>query len=197
MKKTLFLLTGFLLLISGIFYIFFNSCRGYSCLSFENKNKFLETEQTESTSSSYKGVLTKGNIYLRVEVYDALSKEAADRFTEAKVMQLQGLFEIARSPYPGVLSNEIECEDKFKPVVKDTVLNSGTKATIITGYLNDRLQYGSCLDTQITHIGKTAMFYCQDQKKWYYFEAISKKSDMSLNNETTHLIQSLKCQKPF
>ncbi len=199
MKKILYLFIVLFVIIIGLLYVFRSSCDKYSCLSFANKEKFTETEQIENTTMSYRGILTKGDIRIRLEVYSAPSKEVAERFTQAKVMQLQGLFEIARSPYPGALSNEVVCEDKFKPSIKDIDLN-GIKTTTITGFLNDRLQYGNCLESQITHIGKTAMFYCESQKKWYYFEVIAKKakkSDRTLDTETTHLIQSLSCQKSF
>ncbi len=186
------------IVVTGSLLLFFrNSCRGYACLSFADRQNFREIEQVENTNISYSGTLTKGSIHVRLEAYLAPTQDVAERFTQAKVMQLQGLFEVARSPYPGVLSNEIVCEDKFKPVVKETSLSNGLGATIITGYLNDRLQYGICLDDQIAYIGRTAMLYCNDQKKWYYFEAITKKSDPKANADATHLIQSLKCQKPF
>ena len=182
--------------VGFVLYVFRNSCRKYFCLAFNNKQNFIEIEKIEDTGVDYKGTLMKGNIRIRLEAHSTPSPDVSERFTQAKIMQLEGLYENARSPYPGTLSNEIVCEDKFKPIIKDANIN-GLKTTMITGYLNDRLQYGSCLEDQLTYIGKTAIFYCENQKKWYYFEAIAKKSDAPLDTETTQLIQSLKCQKLF
>lgn len=197
MKKIISSIGVLLLVISGYLYFFFqNSCGGYMCLAFDNKKQFREVEQIENSKMSYKGVLTYKSLRIRLEAYDASSIDIAERFSQAKIMQLQGLFENARSPYPGVLSNEVVCENRFKPVIKNITVDD-KKITTIDGFLNDRLQYGVCLENQLTHKGKTAMFYCESQKKWYYFEVISKKSDTNLNTEINHLIQSLKCLNPF
>lgn len=196
MNKTVFLFIATLVGIICILYAAQNSCRKYSCLFFEDKQKFREIENIEDSTNGYKGTLTKGNIRVRLEAYSAPSQEVSERFTQTKVMQLQGLFENIRSPYPGALSNEIICEDRFKPIIKDININ-GIKTKTITGYLNERLQYGSCVESQLTYTGKTAILYCKNQKKWYLFEIITKKSDVNFDPETTHLIQSLKCQKSF
>lgn len=194
MRGFIYLIIALTVICGGLFYLSRTRCKTYGCLLFKNKQQFKEIDQIENTEDGYKGILTNGLLQIRLEVYSAASSEIADRFTQAKVMQLLGLYETARSPYPGVLSNEVVCEEKFKPQIKEKTIN-GQKITTILGFLNDRLQYGVCLENQITNTGKTAMFYCSDQKKWYYFEAISKKSDKNLDYETTHLIQSLKCQK--
>jgi len=196
MKKILALFVLIIIVIGSLFLILGNPCNGYSCLDFKNKESFKETEQIENTQASYRGLLTKGDIRIRLEAYSAASQKIAEGFTQTKVMLLQGLFETVRSPYPGVLSNEIVCEERFKPTTKEIIIG-GAKATVVTGFLNDRLQYGSCLESQLTFTGKTAMFYCDTQKKWYYFETISKRGENGLDLETTHLIQSLKCQKSF
>ena len=131
MKKILYLCIALFVTTIGLLYVSRNSCGTYSCLSFDNKEKFTETEQIENSTISYRGILTNRDIRIRIEVYSAPSKEVAERFTQAKVMQLQGLFEIVRSPYPGAVSNEVVCKDKFKPSIKDIDLN-GIKTTTIT-----------------------------------------------------------------
>jgi hypothetical protein len=194
MKGFIYLITGLTVIFGGLFYVSRMHCKTYTCLLFENKQQFKEIDQIENTENSYKGILKNGLLQIRLEIYSAASSEIADRFTQAKVMQLLGLYESARSPYPGVLSNEVVCDEKFKPVVTEKSTKE-QKITYITGFLNERLQYGVCIENQIPNKGKTAMFYCSGQKKWYYFEAIAKKSDKNLDYETTHLIQSLRCQK--
>lgn len=196
MKKAPIYIIVLLLIAWCLLFIVDNSCKKYSCVTFNAIQNFKETEQIESTKISYKGILTNGAIRVRLEVYTAPSQEVADGFTQTKLMQLQGLYENGRSPYPGELSNEILCEERFKPAIKNGLLN-GMKVAFVTGYLNDRLQYGSCLESQTPYVGKSALFYCTDQKKWYSFETIAKKSDSSLDKETTYLIQSLKCKKSF
>lgn len=196
MKKILILFGLFILVLSGAFFYIRKPCSGYSCLSFENKSKYKEIERVEMSVGSYKGMLKYDDIEIRLESYTANSQETATRFVQAKVMQLLGLFEIARSPYPGALSNEVVCEDRFKPQIWETKVN-GIQMTLMKGFLNDRLQYGSCLEDQIAYLGETSMVYCTSQNRWYYFEVITKSTGKPLDREINHLIQSLKCQNSF
>lgn len=192
------LLMPFILILSlGCIAVFITTrflvCRGYTCISFADQASFAEIERMDDTDISYRAQLKKEDILVRIEAYKAVSTQIADRFTLAKIMQLQGLYETARSPYPGALSNEVVCEEKFKPTISENMKGS-QKITYVSGFLNERLQYGVCIASQLTHIGTTAMFFCEKQGKWYYFEATAKKLDTNLK-KISHLIQSLTCQK--
>jgi len=140
----------------------------------------------------YRALMAQGKIQIRTEIYSKVSQKEAENFTQIKKMKMQGLFENARSPYPGMLSNEIECGKKFLPIFKELTIND-LKIQYMRGLLNERLQYGSCLDSEIKFIGHTALFYCQNQQKWYQVEMIMQSNENNAADWPLSILKSIRC----
>lgn len=175
-RLLIFLLTPICLLIVGTIIIYVlkrMECKRLNCIDFPGKKTYLLEEEYESTGRSYRALFQKGAEKIRAEYYAGVSPEQARDFNQYKTMQLLGLYETVKSPYPGVLSDRITCDDAYKPVFR-----TETKSRVVyTGYLNDRLQYGTCEDGQIAYKSLGIMTYCPGQKIWYYLEFIEPKKD--------------------
>jgi len=171
------------------------SCKKYTCLSLSLLNKAKEKEIYENSSKSFRGLYETPEGLLRVESAK-LSPKEAENMIKIRLMKMEGLFENARSPYPGPLSDEISCDNKYKPSPKIIDTNT-TKITYVSGYLNNRLQYGTCIDDQITHKGFTALFYCQNHQSWYQFEILVPIEKAQKDEYYFKLFQSIVCQRPL
>lgn len=129
-------------------------------------------ETYEDTPQSWRGLFASTDYRIRLEKIAGVAPEVATEFTKIRMMKLQGLFEQARSPYPGVLSQEIKCTKPYIPEEKQMTTSSGIAVTYFIGYLNNRFQYGTCLNSQMTEKAYGALWYCAKHRAWYELEVI-------------------------
>lgn len=180
------------LLLLGVFsYLYFDSikCAKYSCISFSDKNDYSLEEEYENSSDAYRAMLRNGTTRIRIEAYPHTSKEEAASHDKIKVMNIESLYETAKSPYPGALSNEIECGSEYRPNVKQIIVNT-IAMTHVQGYQNDRFQLGSCMKEEIQYKSDLVLFHCESQKIWYQFEVITPLNEAGKDKQT---ISSLRC----
>lgn len=180
------------LLLLGVFsYLYFDSikCAKYSCISFSDKNDYSLEEEYENSSDAYRAMLRNGTTRIRIEAYPHTSKEEAASHDKIKVMNIESLYETAKSPYPGALSNEIECGSEYRPNVKQIIVNTITM-THVQGYQNDRFQLGSCMKEEIQYKSDLVLFHCESQKIWYQFEVITPLNEAGKDKQ---IISSLRC----
>lgn len=166
----LFFITG----ISALLFFFYREitlCRNYTCIDLPLLANAKETEVYEQTKTSYRALLSASDGQIRFSRHSGLTKTDAATLTQVTIMKIQGLFDNALSPYPGPLSSVVRCDDKYKPTPK-IEKNGLTEITMFTGFLNNRLQYGSCIDSQLTHKGYSAIMYCEKEQAWYHVELI-------------------------
>lgn len=194
MIKKIFWITIILFVIC-LFLIFIkkNTCKGYLCLSFNEINKYKIKNLYEDSNKAYRVLIENGNLRIRLETYHNINQETAKKFSQYKIVQMEGLFENSRSPYPGAISDEIACEQKYKPRIQNMSTN-GLDKTFFLGYLNNRLQYGNCTDEQNIYKSYVALFYCQNQNRWYQFEIIAPNNRFNDRNYL-QVIQSIGCKK--
>ncbi len=176
--------------VTGIIFVKRRGCSKLSCLSFQTKELYKTDTEYENNEKAYRAMFRNDNLQLMVEIYSQVTPQQAAEYNEYKKMQLMGLYENARSPYPGAISDRISCEDKYKPKFRQwqtTTLN----IDYYTGYLNNRMQYGSCIDEQLKYRSAAVMLYCLAQKKWYHLEFISPINQG--DNKFIQIIQSMSC----
>lgn len=176
MRNIVLCIVAALIVLGG--YCFFTStqCLGYSCISFEDKDTYRVEEAYESTPKVYRALLRHDELRIRIEAYADISAENANSYDKIKIMNIQSLYETAKSPYPGALSNEIDCGKDYRPQIGKLAVN-GVPSTYIQGYLNDRFQYGTCLKEELEYRSSLVLFHCPSQKKWYQFELITSLAD--------------------
>ncbi len=175
---------------AGIILLKKRDCSKLSCLSFETKELYRTDTEYENNEKAYRAMFQNDNLQLRVEIYSQVTPQQAAEYNEYKKMQLMGLYENARSPYPGAISDQISCEDKYKPKFRQ-LQTTTLKIDYYIGYLNNRMQYGSCTDEQLKYRSAVAMLYCLAQKKWYLLEFITPIDQP--DDRTIQIIQSMSC----
>lgn len=169
------------------------SCGKLQCITLPLLQQSTVAEVYESTDRSYLALYTLPNMKIRTEQRSGISSSDADILTKVTVMRMQGQFETARSPYPGMLSDAITCDEKFnvKPI---TTTYNNQEVLFFSGYLNNRLQYGSCIDSEIQFTGLNAVLYCDRQHAWYRIEILIPGGDKSDTQSYTQQLQNITCQ---
>lgn len=175
--------------LGGYLFLAQYKCSAYSCISFDGKDTYHVKEEYENSSKVYRAMLQNGNVHIRIEAYADISAEKAASYNKIKEMNIESLYETAKSPYPGALSNEIECGTEYRPHMGKMTTN-GIQITYIRGYLNDRLQFGSCIKEEIKYTSYLALFHCASQKTWYQFEVIT---PLNETEKYKGIISSLRC----
>jgi hypothetical protein len=164
-----------------------------SCISLPDSATWKQKEVYEQTPHTYRALYSRGDTLIRVEKQNDLNAQDAHTLTEATVMQIEGLLHTAVSPYPGLISDKITCDTKYLPVIT-TIPTKTTEITSFVGYLNDRLQYGSCIDDQIQYKTYVALFYCQNQSSWYKIEIMTTMSAQMGDTYGADIFKQLTCK---
>lgn len=190
MNKVIPYIAVVLILFGGYHFFVSSQCLGYSCISFAGMERFRIEEEYENSSKTYRALLRDNEVRIRIEMYADISSEDAASYDKIKVMNIESLYETAKSPYPGALSNEIECGKEYRPQVGKHTVNT-VPSTYIRGYLNDRLQYGACLKEELEYESFLVLFHCPSQKKWYQFEIIT---PLGQQMDNKRILDSLACK---
>lgn len=172
-----------------------NKCNRINCLKLSNKEEYKLDKIYEENDYAYRALYKKNDELMRVEVKSNLSSSDADQAVQVQITRTKGVFEDAAAPYPGEISDVISCGEQYKPVYSSKNIG-GVNISYFSGFVNDRLVFGSCVSDQAAYRDTLAMFYCEKQHKFYQVEIISPRQKYDKNpgqNEAT--LNSLGCSK--
>ena len=99
----------------------------------------VRTKQHEGRLQT--ALVESGSTRIRLQVSEGLNTEAAIQLSDDIRLQIDNLFEDRQAPYPGQLSNTLQCPPRFHPV---EVLDKGAALFAVQLYANDRMGFGGC-----------------------------------------------------
>lgn len=173
-----------------------NVCHRLSCMEFATSRVWqLKDVYEEKYGSVYRALYTDkqtGN-FLRVDIRDGIDGATAYEYIRGKIAGMKALYDNIRSPYPGLLSNEITCDDIYKPSYTSFINSNGIQIYQIVGYLNDRMVFGSCLKDQIQFEETRYLFSCPGRHEFYDMEFISRPATYP-KDQFSPIAQSLRCR---
>ena len=112
---------------------------------------------------------TIGADRVRVRVTEGVDAEAAAALVADEVLLVQRLFDDRQAPYPGQLSNTLQCDERFRPVERQV---EGALSTL-TLYANDRLAYGGCSEDLLTYRASLAFFHAPETERLFKIEVFA------------------------
>ena len=171
------------------------ACNRISCLTFPVLEKGKITDIYEDSRDAFRAMYQTSEGMMRIAKYSHISKEDGATMSKITEMKIEGLFDAARSPYPGPLSDTITCDNKYKPMPHN-IKAVDTSIIVFYGYLNNRLQYGTCVDDQITQKSYNALIYCENQQSWYQLELMVPIQKAKEDQYYFSLFGSIACQRP-
>lgn len=158
-------------------------------------DKFKVQEIYQDDRDVYRALLSKDSDLLRVDVRSSIPESDAEKRIQARITMMKVLFENAASPYPGEISDEIECGERYKPVFSVEEIN-GIQVSYFIGYLNKRLVFGVCTEDQIAYQGILSLFYCPSQSQLFQLEIITSKEKFSRSPEASReMFSSITCTR--
>lgn len=199
MKKEIKIFT-FLAIIFSIsiaVYLFLNNstCQRLACLSLKNESQYKIKKIYEDNKYIFRALYEKGNVLLRAEIKNNFSAQESEQTIQSQITRTKELFEDAQSPYPDQISDIISCGKEYEPVYS-TKKQNGIQISYFTGFVNERLVFGSCINDQAIYHDTLTMFYCNKQKKFYQLEIITPNKDFTTNsNQYQEILDSIACQE--
>lgn len=171
-------------------------CVGYRCylpvVIRNSKPENVYRQDREYFISSYR----LNGIQTLLNVKKVIGGDPPKSAPEQKLEQIKVLYQPRFSTYPEVITREITCEDKYKPLFGQ--VNSGSLTIYYAiGQLTERLTFGACADDLIKYRGIQAFYRCSDppaEIELTVAEAISGK----LSEDFPHnLVSSITCPNFF
>lgn len=175
-------------------FILTRPCGGPSCLSFPDQTRFRTLETYEHTAKTWRGMLRDGERMLRIETVEHVNADEASEFTTIRLASINGLYDTVLSPYPGAVSQTVRCDEQYKPRTRTLTTNAGVPLSTLSGFLNTRLQFGSCVDDQIAYTNHLALFYCRDAHRWVSMELIEPVKSTATDKEIQTFFESVSCR---
>ena len=194
-RKETFFVVLLIIIALALILLLYNKrqCSLLGCLSMQGLDKFKVQEVYQEDDNAYRAQLSKDSDLLRVDIRPGISETEAKSDIQARVTKIKALFENAASPYPGEISDEIECGDEYKPVFSEERIN-GVQISYFTGFLNSRLVLGACTEDQAVYKEIFALFYCPKQQQFFQIELIVPKEVYNLNEDKyKQILYSIEC----
>jgi hypothetical protein len=172
-KFGLIIISALLIILSVALFKINSGCKTYNCISMPGKDSWKVSDIYENTDKLWRGYLKAHDYDIRLHTVKKIDKVEAEEYSKIAKMNILGLFDTAKSPYPGAVSDKVVCPEEFKPIQSIIKSKDGTEIEVLQSYLNNRMQYGSCSISQISYHVYSGIFYCANEKSWYQLEIIS------------------------
>lgn len=112
------------------------------------KDYALEQKFEQKDSQVY--IFSGKNQRLHIEVIAGIDSSSADILTESELMGIKALYANALSAYPGEVSREIVCNDRFKPIFMDYT-SGGQRYEYVLLHSTDRFGLGACTEDSVKY----------------------------------------------
>lgn len=177
-----------------LWYVNFRSdenCRTLGCFTFAGQDRFRLKETYANEPAVYRALWQDGKILLRVAALSNVTADQAEENINMEIVKIKSIYDKARSPYPGEISDEIVCERKYVPDMRRDTVN-GVDVNFFSAFLSDRLTYGAC--TADTAVNKVfgVFFYCPATRRQISIEWIIPVAEPPQIDDLTRL-KSLHC----
>jgi hypothetical protein len=129
----------------------------------------LEKKFFDETEQSTKLLYHRNGEVLKISSLGSIDKASADIVLSGQIQTINALYANALSPYPGEISNEIMCPEKFMPELYTKQIDS-LNYTYFTLFATDRFTYGACAEDLVKYKSILAWTYCSKKNTFYRFE---------------------------
>lgn len=172
-----------------------NECEALSCLVFPNKDIWKIEEVYDNQKYSWKGLIALPTYKIRIYKVGNIDREKASNFTQIAEMTTMGLFDTAKSPYAGEISDKIVCPENLRPTNEVFTNKFGLDIHYMKAFLNTRLQYGACIENQVSKKVFSGIFYCNNTSEWYQIEMFIPVTENTNEEIFKDLLNNATCQE--
>jgi len=148
----------------------------------------------EGLKNTFWTIMAKKNgRVIKIEVIKNIGDEDANRYIKERQYVIESLYRHIPSPYPGMISNTIECPDEFKPEVVSLKIQGETTPVYIL-YSTSRFTYGAGVEELIKYRGALVFIYSGKMKALYRIELFIPKEEFN-KKEVLNILESIRLLK--
>lgn len=172
--KMIFILVVLILVIIIFIVLMSNSLKNSKKLSSLNSEYLEEYRLSEKylKKDSVTYIFTNKENIINLEEIKDIKKESADEFIEEEIITIEALYSNSLSPYPGDVSNEIVCNERFIPKFLNKTVNNLTYFYFIL-FSNERQSLGACSEELVKYKSLIGWNYCENTKTLNKIELFS------------------------
>jgi len=104
--------------------------------------------------------------FLKIEVIKNINRQYARQYIKERMYIIDSLYNRFPSAYPGMVSQVIECPDRFKPEVMNLKVEDENVSVWLL-HSTSRLIYGACTEDLIKYRGAATFIYHEKEKTLY------------------------------
>lgn len=132
------------------------------------------------------------NNIIKIQIVSGLSDEEALRYVDNQRYLVDNLFIKQKIPYPGPLTNILECPKEYMPKIEEEHKTDSLRVFYYL-YANNRLTFGGCAEDILNYAAVSALIYCKEKKEVYKVEYFTPKENPT--PEYKEIVKSFKCKK--
>jgi hypothetical protein len=140
-----------------------SSLQATAKISLKISGDFKMIKKTEMPGNIKKMEFKSSSDQLMIKTYFNIEDSNARKIMEDKRFLIDNLFKTQPSPYPDVVSNSINCPDRFKPVPTDSI-NENMWMFAYKIFANDRFVFGECTDDEAFYTSAYIFIYSRKNK---------------------------------
>lgn len=129
---------------------------------------------------------------LNIRIVNGLSEDKANQYITNQRYLVDNLFSKQKVPYPGPLTNTLECPEEYLPKVEEEKDGDSWRVFYYL-YANDRLTFGGCTDDILDYVAVLAFIYCKEKNEVYQLWYFTPKENQTVNYK--EIVKSFKCKK--
>lgn len=134
-------------------------------------------------------VARKGHTHVRLEIVRNIARDDAVRYAEERLYVIRALYAKHESPYPGMISQVIECPDELKPR-SVAVSIGGDLLPVLLAASTARFTYGASAEDLITYRGGVSFIYNEARQVLCKVEVFVEKKSFD-QNEVLDIFRSV------
>lgn len=191
-KLPVALIVIFLLLATVLFaWNIYNqkNCYDAKCRIPKFISKLKQVEVYEKNKNRFRALYSDQIKKVRLDIQTNINHSRAQELFRSRQASLESLFEERPATYPGTISRQTTCQQKYKPVVTKSDQNDAEITIANNMMFTDRFTMGACLDDLLPNKGFIAWYWCENTNTFYQIEALSPKD----NDQTEEIISQLGC----
>lgn len=129
---------------------------------------------------------------LNIRIVSDLSEDKAVQYVNNQRYLVDNLFSKQKVPYPGPLTNTLECPENYLPKVEEEE-DEDSFGVFYYLYANDRLTFGGCTEDILDYAAVLAFIYCKEKNEVYQVGYFTPKENPTSNYK--EIVKSFKCKK--
>jgi len=129
---------------------------------------------------------------LKIKTVHGLSEEKAIMYITTQRDLIDYLFSKQNVPYPGPLTNNLECPEEYFPKIEEEQDKDSWRVFYYL-YANDRLTFGGCSEDILSYNVAVAFVQCKEKSEIYQIEYFTPKANPTFNYK--EVVKSFKCKK--